>query len=200
MNRVAFTIDGPPKRKERPRFTVIEGSVRTHPTPEQAKAEKEIAEAAREAFGPGDPWTAPVRLTVTAIFAMPASWPKRYHDALANGATIYHDTTPDKDNIEKLVMDACNGIIWRDDSSVAIGATLKRYGYPERVEVVAELIVDAMGVPPMPTPSQLRAEKTPWRAILQARADAKAARQEAAKQRKAEGKTKFAGFRRKKGK
>ncbi len=191
MKRVAFTIDGTPKGKARPRADFVNG--RVHEDPESAKEEMRIRGIAAKAFGDGDPWTGPVRLVVTAIFEIPASWPKRYREALANGGTIYHDQKPDKDNIEKLVMDACNSLVWRDDGQVALGGILKRYGSPERMEVVAELILDESGNPPMPTPRQIAAEKVSWASVVQARADAKAARREAAKQRRAEFSAKIGG-------
>ena len=184
--RVAFTIDGPPVYKDRPRVHTFTGAPVIHASPRNVKDERRIADIARRAFGDRDPWTGPVRLTVTAIFALPQSWPKRYRDAIAAGATVYHDQKPDKDNIEKLVMDGCNGILWRDDSQVAIGALLKRYGAPERIEVVAELIVDDLGNAPLPTPSQIRAEKIPWSVVVRAKEDTKRRRKEAREAQKAE--------------
>lgn len=187
MKRVVLTLDGPPIPKARPRTDFVNG--RIHEDAENAKKEKAIRKLAIEAFGDRDPWTGPVRLVITSIFEIPKSWPKRYHDYIANGGTLYHDQKPDKDNLEKIVMDACNGVFWRDDGQVALGGQLKRYGYPERTEVVAELILDESGLPPMPTPRQIAAEKVSWAAVVQARADAKAARRAAAKERRAE----FAG-------
>ena len=192
MNRVAFTIDGPPVYKDRPRLSTFGDRATIHSTSRNVKDEARIAEIAGAAFGRRDPWTGPVRLTVTAVFAIPQSWPKKYQTALADGAMIYHDQKPDKDNIEKIVMDACNRVLWRDDSQVVIGAVLKRYGSPERMEVVAELIRDPMGIPPMPTPAQVRAEKIPWAVVVRAREDAKQRRKDAAADRKAESKQKFA--------
>lgn len=195
MNRIAFTIDGPPVYKDRPRLSTFGDVATIHSTSRNVKDEQRIADIAGKAFGPRDPWTGPVRLTVTAVFAIPKSWPKRYHDALANGATIYHDVAPDGDNCLKLIEDACNRVLWRDDSQVVIAAVMKRYGHPERMEVVAELITDAMGALPMPTPSQVREDKIPWAVKVRAREDAKARRKEANAARKSAGKQKFAGFR-----
>lgn len=191
MKRVAFTVDGTPKGKARPRADFVNG--RVHEDAESAKVEKRIKGIAADAFGDRDPWTGPVRLIVTAIFEIPASWPSRYRKALLDGATIYHDQKPDKDNIEKMVMDACNSVVWRDDGQVSVGGILKRYGSPERMEVVAELILDESGNPPMPTPRQIAAEKVEWKAVVQARADAKAARRAAAKERRAEFASKIGG-------
>ena len=41
---------------------------------------------------------------------------------------IFHTTTPDKDNLEKAMMDALNGILWKDDKQIVSGRTTKQYG------------------------------------------------------------------------
>jgi Holliday junction resolvase RusA-like endonuclease len=185
--RVAFEILGAPVGKGRPR--VDHRSGRVHEDAKTAAHERAVAKTVRAVFGQGDPWTGPVRVTITAVSAVPASWPKRYAAALANGAIVYDDGKPDGDNIEKLIWDACNGIVWRDDSQVAEWAGRKRYGSPERVEVLVELIHDAMGAPPLPTPAQLAREKVGWAEVLRRRAETKAARKEANKARRAAGTT-----------
>lgn len=147
-----------------------------HTDPADIAREAAIGKLARNAFGLGDPWTGPVRVTITAISAIPKSWPKRYGIALLHGDKLYDDGKPDGDNIEKLVWDACSEIMWRDDAQVVEWHGLKRYGSPERVEVVIEQVLDAMGAPPMPTPGQINREKTPWAEVLRKRAEVKAAR------------------------
>lgn len=202
--RVSFTIDGPAHGKARPRTDFQTG--RVHEDPKSAKIEVEVGKLARHAFGPGDPWTGPVRVTITAIAQIPKSWPKRYGLALAHGQMIYDDGKPDGDNIEKLIWDACSEIMWRDDAQVVDWHGRKRYGSPERVEVVVEQVVDAMGAPPMPTPAQINREKVSWSEVLAKRAALKAARRAAKLADKARGQHKdertyggFNGFRGKRG-
>lgn len=180
---LSFTIDGTPQGKKRHRVDFVSG--RVHEDAEGAKHERMIKGIAAAAYGPGDPLTCPLKLTITAVFAVPSSWPKRYQLALDQGATLYHDSKPDGDNVSKLVMDALNGTVWRDDGQVAIVGVLKRYGFPERTEVHVEQFVDAMGLPPMPTPAQVARDKVTWAEVLKKRAETKAARQAALKARKA---------------
>lgn len=55
---------------------------------------------------------------------------------------FFHVVRPDWDNLGKLVSDAANGVVWHDDSQVALGGVFKIYtqGMP-RIELhVAELI------------------------------------------------------------
>jgi len=195
--RIEFTVEGPPVGKGRPQIDTRSG--RMHEDAKTAKVEREVKKLVRGVFGPGDPWTCPVRITLTAVSAIPASWPKRYREALLNGSTVFDDGKPDGDNIEKLIWDACNEIVWRDDAQVVEWAGRKRYGSPERIEVLIEPIVGPLGAPPIPTPAQLRREKEPWSEVVRRKAEAKARRKEAAMQKRMMGATsanKFGGGRR----
>lgn len=172
-----FVIDGPPQGKKRPRADFRSG--RVHEDAAGAKIERAISKLVRAKF-PYDPVTCPVGVTITAIFEMPKSWPKRYHEALANGTLIFADCKPDRDNIEKLVLDACNAIVWRDDAQVVTGnPPVKRYGYPPRTEVRIDFLTDAM-----PTPAQIEREKIEWADVVERKKAAKIARKQAALARK----------------
>lgn len=73
---------------------------------------------------------APDILNWVAYFPIPSSWPKKRQIA-APGQK--HQTTPDKDNTEKAILDA----IFKSDSRVYDGRATKRYddGKGARVEV-----------------------------------------------------------------
>jgi Holliday junction resolvase RusA-like endonuclease len=57
----------------------------------------------------------PIILTITCYF------PKEGH----NGKDEPHTQKPDKDNLEKAIMDALNKLVWEDDSQVYSGRTAK---------------------------------------------------------------------------
>lgn len=99
--------------------------------------------------------TGTVKLSVEAVFAVPKSFPAKLRAAALAGEVAYTGK-PDKDNIEKLVMDALNGVAWVDDSQIDRGPTVKRYGVPERVEVVVEELKAADG---LKSPAERRREK-----------------------------------------
>lgn len=63
-----------------------------------------------------EPISGPVRLTVIATFAMPASWSKKKRAALLHR---HHTQKPDMDNIEKAIGDGLNRIAWVDDAQIA---------------------------------------------------------------------------------
>ena len=52
-------------------------------------------------------------------------------------------TRPDLDNYCKLVLDACNGYLWQDDSQIVSLVAKKQYDTPPRIEIEIEGISDA---------------------------------------------------------
>lgn len=161
--RVAFKITGAPaihkgvpRAKGRPRAVprihypaggAPEAVVSLVTPAETREAEKAIRAAFRRAHPDHKPFVGPVLLRFTAVFETPRSFPRKLRDAAARGE-LYATRKPDKDNIEKLIVDALNGIAFVDDAQV-MGGGLKRYGSPARIEVSFEsLASDA--VPPTP--------------------------------------------------
>jgi Holliday junction resolvase RusA-like endonuclease len=148
--RVAFTIPGPPEGKRRPRFSARHGIARMHSDPADIKRESYIRQLARAAMGDEEPFPWAVRITITAVFEVTPSWPKRRKaEALQ---MRFHTTKPDADNIEKSVLDGCLPdpkaraeadrvpFCLVDDCYVAELACRKRYGEPARTEVVIEAL------------------------------------------------------------
>ncbi len=124
-------IDGPPQRWMRPEG----GRSGRRFTNKKVKAIKgQMAQQLAKAHK-GPPWTCPVALKLTAVFAIPASWPKKTQAAALQGR-VPHISDPDLDQIIKLVKDAASGVVYADDNQVAIYLNpAKRYGSPERTEV-----------------------------------------------------------------
>lgn len=124
-----------------------------HSDPEQRRLEAEVLRLFRTRYPQHVPWTGPVMLRFTAVFEVPESWPRALKEAAATGA-VYHSGRPDKDNIEKLIVDALNGWAFVDDGQIQ-GGGVKRYGGPARIDV--ELTLLAHNLPA--TPSELNAER-----------------------------------------
>lgn len=124
-------------------------------TQEQTRVAKAAVRAAFKRKYPGHrAWTGPVLLRFTAVFETPRSFNKALREAAARGV-LYATKKPDKDNIEKLIKDALNGLVYVDDQQV-MGGGLKRYGSPARVEISLESL-ESPDVPA--TPGQKRAER-----------------------------------------
>lgn len=124
-------------------------------TPKETRAaEKAILQAFRQAHPDHRPFTGPVLLKFTAVFETPTSFSKALKEAAARG-TLLATRKPDKDNIEKLIVDALNGVAFMDDAQV-MGGGIKRYGSPARIEFSLESM-DEEGAPK--TPAVKSAEK-----------------------------------------
>jgi Holliday junction resolvase RusA-like endonuclease len=76
----------------------------------------------------------PIKLTINAFLAIPASWSTKKQEAAAK-AQLSHTSRPDLDNIVKAVKDGLNKIVWRDDAQVVICNASKQYGHQPRVDI-----------------------------------------------------------------
>lgn len=68
----------------------------------------------------------PLSLTATIYVQVAPSWPTRKRE-LALAGTLYPTGKPDLDNCIKLISDALNGVMWRDDSQIVRLAVRKAY-------------------------------------------------------------------------
>ena len=126
-----FTIEGVPVAKGRPRFT---RKGHTYTPTKTRDFEDKVKEAARRAMGSSEPLETPLALGVVSHVPIPASWSKKRQEAAKNGESN-PTTRPDVDNYAKLVMDACNGILYIDDSQVVNLHASKVYSDYPRIEV-----------------------------------------------------------------
>lgn len=126
MTAVVVNIPGQPVPKGRPRFT--RGGFAYTPD-KTRKYEKLVAGLAKTAMAGRPPFDCPVKVMVTAFMRIPQMSRKRTADALAG--YILPAVKPDADNLAKAALDACNGIIWRDDALICSLLVKKRYAaYP----------------------------------------------------------------------
>lgn len=81
------------------------------------------------AHRPPAPLRGGVRLDVTFVFPVPASWSKaRRAGALAGQVLPIGGGIPDRGNALKLLEDALQGVFYEDDAQVAAGEVAKVYG------------------------------------------------------------------------
>ncbi len=84
------------------------------------------------------PLDCPLRLLITAWRTRPKT---KKHE-------VWADTKPDYDNIEKLIGDALEGILWVNDSRIVDGQCIKKYapaGVPGWIELEVLPCVEAVG-------------------------------------------------------
>jgi Holliday junction resolvase RusA-like endonuclease len=110
-----FTLPIAPVAKGRPRF----GNGRTYTPAETLRFERQLVQLARR-YAPKVPLTGPLGLWL--VFTVKK--PKRTKNATPC-------VRPDLDNYCKAVMDALNGLFWKDDAQVVSIIAGKEYGDPE---------------------------------------------------------------------
>lgn len=116
---VTFEIEGDPVAFARARSN---GARRFTP-PKQRHFMQIVRDAAIRAKGRNAIWIGcPVAMELTAVFTYPGSWPAK------RKRPQWKTSKPDVDNCGKIVADACNGILFKDDAQIAILSCSKVYG------------------------------------------------------------------------
>ena len=112
---LTFEVPGEPRGKGRPRFTK---TGHTYTDSETKAYEDKIIAYYRRSFG-GYKWSdaAYISVKVTAHYPIPKSATKAAVAAMQAGSVL-PTRKPDIDNVLKVVLDALNGIAYKDDSRV----------------------------------------------------------------------------------
>ncbi|NVN09733.1 RusA family crossover junction endodeoxyribonuclease [Nguyenibacter vanlangensis] len=137
MTALTITIPGAAVGKGRPRF----GNGRTYTDSKTLNAEAFVRACAMDAM-PSVPLDIPVSLDIEITKAVPASWSNVRRRKALEGA-LPATGKPDLDNVVKLLGDALNGIIWRDDSLIASVSAVRRYGPCDQTVVRVRVIGEA---------------------------------------------------------
>ena len=135
--KIEFFVPGAPVGKGRPR-AARRGAGVVMFTPEktagyEALAAATASNAMRAEAGPL--FTGPLEAVLEMRFPVPASWSKAKR-ARALAGVEWHTSKPDADNVAKAVLDACNGVVFRDDSQVVILIATKAFSEAPGVRVV----------------------------------------------------------------
>lgn len=135
MMMTTFCVPGEPQGKARPRFTRCG---RTY-TPRKTVA---YEDAIREEFlkSGGQITELPVKVQITAYCKIPNSASKTRTEKMFHGE-ILPAKKPDVDNIGKVVMDALNGVAYKDDAQVCLLKVGKVYSHDPMIFVTVSEIV-----------------------------------------------------------
>lgn len=121
---ISFVVGGEPKPQARPRFSRQGGRAYT---PSKTRKAAETLTARVAALGVvGEPLTCPLELEVLFELPIPESWPKWKQQA-ARERRYLPTGKPDTDNLLKMLKDACNGVVWKDDAQVFRADATKLY-------------------------------------------------------------------------
>lgn len=132
---ITFEVPGVPVGKERPRVTA-HGTYTPKKTKQYMrqvqKAYQQESGACFEGF---------VRMDIIAYFPIPKSYSKKQRREIEEHH-FWYGKKPDKDNIDKSVMDALNGIAYKDDSMIVTGRTMKKYCRPDQEPKLIVMLSD----------------------------------------------------------
>lgn len=118
-----FDVHGEPKGQPRTR-ACLRGKRAGVYDPGTADGWKSLVAIAARPYLPASPIDAPVRLDLVFLFPRPARLMRKKDPE----GQIPHTAKPDRDNLDKAVMDALTAIgMWRDDALVCAGSVEKYY-------------------------------------------------------------------------
>ena len=127
-----FTVPGNPTAKGRPRVTK-NGTYTPQKTKDYQKKVAQMAELSCTEY-----WIEePLRATLLCYYPIPKSMPK-YKRSLIKHDGIYPIVKPDIDNVAKAILDALNGVIYKDYNQIIELYINKQYSDNPRVEVKIE--------------------------------------------------------------
>ncbi|HEV2674118.1 MAG TPA: RusA family crossover junction endodeoxyribonuclease [Aliidongia sp.] len=124
MEPIVITLDGVPCGKGRPRFSRKTGGCFT--PAKTRNYESDLKVMAQIAMVGKNPLEGALQISIYAAFPVPASWSQKKRAAALAGE-IRPAGKPDYDNVAKIVGDALNQIVWRDDSQIVSAAVHKHY-------------------------------------------------------------------------
>lgn len=131
----AFTIEGEPKGKGRPRFSVVNGRVHTR-TPDgtviyENMVKLSYRDACKEPMYEKD---VPLVVQITAFYDIPKSTSKKKRQEMLF-EKLRPTKKPDIDNLCKVVLDSLNQIAYHDDAQIVKATVSKFYSDYPRVFV-----------------------------------------------------------------
>jgi Holliday junction resolvase RusA-like endonuclease len=152
--RLQFTVLGRPVPAGSKRaFVIKKGGVPTNRAAMVEDSKKRvrpwqelIKSAALDAMGATGPLDGPLILKVDFYLARPKAHygSGRNADRLKPGAPLYPAVKPDATKLLRGLEDALTGLAWHDDAQVVDQAARKRYGLPERVEVLVDIAAPSL--------------------------------------------------------
>ena len=134
MAVVSLLIPVIPTGKGRPRLTTQGGFAHTYTPPKTRQAEDEIRTHLNRLWH-GKPLEGQISMDVTFFMSIAKSTSRKRANAMIGKP---HSSKPDLDNLLKLLCDALNGIVFKDDSQIWNLTSEKQYHSYPRIEVSIE--------------------------------------------------------------
>lgn len=135
---LTFHLEGKVMGQPRPRFSTRNGHAVAYDREDAAAYKDALRHRCRLAMASaGVPLcmeATAFSACVTAIFRTPKSWSRKKREDAIQGR-LPMTSRPDGDNILKIVLDAVNGLLWKDDSQVDLATVAKRWGEDDMLVV-----------------------------------------------------------------
>jgi Holliday junction resolvase RusA-like endonuclease len=126
-----FEINMPPFAQQRPRFSKIGKSVKIY---DPSKGKKFLFRTDLKRIWRYKPTDETLGVNLEFHMPIPKSFSKKKR-ALAIDGTLRHIVKPDIDNMAKGVLDAMNGIVYKDDCQITSISAFKCYSEFPRISV-----------------------------------------------------------------
>ena len=138
-NVLSFEIPGSPIGQGRPKFSTINGHAKAYDPEKSRNYKAYVRMLATQAMKENDfeMITGPCAIKIWAYFDIPKSKSKKFKEA-ALEAKERPTKKPDADNIVKAILDALNGLMYKDDSCIVELSCVKYYSDVPRVEVYVD--------------------------------------------------------------
>jgi Holliday junction resolvase RusA-like endonuclease len=151
MTSISFFVAGIPKAQPRPRAfaRMLPGGKAIARVYEAGTAEgwKSAIAIAAKPFIPATPLEGPIQVNISFYFPRPKAH-FRKNGELKPESPAWHTGRPDRDNLDKAVLDALTTLgIWKDDGQVCAGMPLKLYappGHPSGATIKVTPIADLL--------------------------------------------------------
>ena len=126
---MTFTIEGQPQGKGRPRFTKNGHAF----TPQATRDYENLIAESFKAAG-GELFDGYVCVNISAFYKIPQATTKVKRGMIERGF-LKPAVKPDIDNVLKVVLDALNGVAYKDDSRVVSVTARKVYSFEPKIVI-----------------------------------------------------------------
>lgn len=136
---IEVSILGEPSAQKRHRSVRFGGSIRQY---DPSASDKGDFLSIIQKNAPEKPLDQPLRVDCSFYFSRPKSHFRTGANShiLKDTAPLWHTSRPDRDNLDKFVMDSMSKVYWRDDSVVCAGEIVKKYDSNPRTEIKITLL------------------------------------------------------------
>jgi Holliday junction resolvase RusA-like endonuclease len=136
---ISIIIPGKPIAKARPRFARRGKFVKTY-SAQETEESLMMWEVYRQLPDGWQPLKCPIKIITNFYLPRPKAHYGTGKNAgkLKSSAPLFHTQKPDVDNLQKMVYDCLNGVVWGDDATIYNATANKMYSENPRTEIIID--------------------------------------------------------------